>query len=798
MQDSPLCIKPPNLPPREEYLGPQQLENSSRSGIRSGSDRERGYLGDSSGRRTGTRTGNGDDIVLGPPRTSFPSTTPFGRRVADSERASRDSDGARDRLGFRSKNADGDGDGDRYRDSRNSNLRRRGDADQDSDGWSTVKPRKSFGHEGAEKFGRIGADRNSERRARERDDKDGIRDRAPRGFDNFNRDRDGGGDSDAPRRNGIPRARLENSWHKDGSESISQRERIEKSKNWRERDPDADAFRERDRDRDRDRGHDRFDRRWNRDRDQKQDAEPEWLDEPVDTPFSSKQAMNQEEFVKFMESLKKKDRCEIKSSEKPAESKPEPEPETSKITETSLEPILEKTDKFFEKFGPAAATPSEGAEAGKDGAPARPKIGATKGSRFTSFFTANRPTETPASVFIPAIPPEPADQSPTDHGKPTSDSEKVAFQMLLQKLQVQGIHHASSPPATTSFQEPPPQSTSQDLPGLVHPHAQHVSPDPYLQQLNMVRRDDTRRMQPPPVQIPQNVSPRPVGGLMTPSGMKTEQQIIQELVNQRQAAQSQGSSRHEQIARNSNAEFLMGLMQSARNAPEPQTIHAEELMGRQPQHNRQPGPQQPQSILQGIGGARETEFLRGAPQQRVMGRGPPGFLEEQFQLMEQERQQQPTHILQRPPPPGIEHLPPWMGPGGPNGLGSAGGPGSLGGPGGPPVGSQQHPGGPQRPMIPPPGLNGPSNNPRNAPPPGMGPNMFPPTFNAGPIHEPMAGPPPPRNMQPPPGFFGGPPFPSIPHPGMAGYQGGPDPMHFGGPAGLGDSRAMPPQFMRRP
>lgn len=37
---------------------PQQLENSSRSGIRSGSDRERGYLGDSSGRRTGTRTGS--------------------------------------------------------------------------------------------------------------------------------------------------------------------------------------------------------------------------------------------------------------------------------------------------------------------------------------------------------------------------------------------------------------------------------------------------------------------------------------------------------------------------------------------------------------------------------------------------------------------------------------------------------------------------------------------------------------------------------------------------------------------
>src|SRR6202012_630533 len=87
-------------------------------------------------------------------------------RPLDNEKSFKESD-SRDRFSLRPpRNGDGenggsfrdrDRDRERDRDGRHNFRRRGGDADQDSDGWSTVKPRKSFGHEGAERFqGRMG------------------------------------------------------------------------------------------------------------------------------------------------------------------------------------------------------------------------------------------------------------------------------------------------------------------------------------------------------------------------------------------------------------------------------------------------------------------------------------------------------------------------------------------------------------------------------------------------------------------------------------------------------------------
>ena len=775
-----------------------------------------------------------DDIVLGPPRTSFPSTTPFRTKLGDSDRPTRDPDGGpRERLGFRSRNNDDEGDNDRYREGRGTNYRRRDNNDLDSDGWSTVKPRKSLGPDGAERLqGRAGGDRNNERsdrfgpdrRPRDRDDRERDRDRPQRNFDSYSRDRDG--DNDVPRRNGLSRARSDAPWHKDTADGMSQREKIEKSKNWRERDVDSDVVK------DRERGHERYDRRWNRDREQKQEAEPEWMDEPVDG--SAKPKMNQEDFVKFMRSLKERDRGpassdqeEKKTAEKPAQQ--EPEPEFEKPKQARSEPVeeapQEKTDKFFEKYAAVSATPAEGtANSTGDPGQTRPKIGAVVGkttSRFTSFWSAsNRQADVPTQATNAPPPPQEAASAPAlsdQSSRPNSDSEKAAFQMLLLKLQSQSIQNTSSPPATGSFQQPPSMSAPQDTPSTLPHVQQHVSPDPFgSRQHPTSRREDTRtRIQPPPVQMQQDVvSPRPIQGLSNPIAMRSEQQILQEFVSQRQNAQSQGSARHDQSARNQNAEFLMGLMQSARGVPEPRT---EELMARMQQQQQQQPPappppqqhqpqeqqkqqqqqQQPgrqQTVMPGTGG-REAEFLRTGPQ-RPMGRGPLGFMDEQFHPIEQDRQQ-PPHILQRPPPPPrLDNIQmSWMGPGGP------------GVPGGPSVGSHSvgsHVPGSQRPMIPPPGLPGPPGNPpRSAPPPGMGPNMFLPNFPGGTagFHESVVGPPP-RNMQPPPGLFGGPAFPGVPHPSMGGFQ-GPDNLSFGGQGGPvgpspGDGRGVPPPFMRRP
>lgn len=708
-----------------------------------------------------------DGIILGPPRTNFSSTTTRTPTFGDADRVEktpRDSE-FRDRFA-RGKFGGGGADTD-FRGARSTNFRARGE-ERDGEGWSTVKPRKSFGQEGAERFtGRMGGEyrHRDERAHKDRDESDAVRDRR-RTFEAE------GEEVEAPRRNGLGRGRTD-PWFKEtatkpveGTERQSNRDRIDKAKSWRVQDPEDKSGGSRN-----DRGAERHDRRW--DREQRPEREPEWLDEPLEERNAGH---TEADLKKFMESMKAS-RSGPKAGDKGADTLEGPpglpsffgsDPQVVKSA-----PALEKgPDKFFAAFGEAqlsAASPVAGDR------PEAAKPAAAKSSRFANLFSAQTvevrgPVEQPA----PAAAPPPPNGGPADlHLQ--SDADKQAFQALLSKLQLPRANEHSTPPPpnVNAYSQPPPPQTQ--------PQPQHAPQDPIhsLEQAlaqkaqigspgsagpySMGRAEEPRLRSVPPGG--QEIhAPRPVPPPSQPPSARPEQ-MLQDLVSQRHNAQSQGSGRVE-FGSDPNSAFLMQLMQS--RLPDQRPI--EQIM-------RHPQPQRQASIPHFQ--EREPDFSRdrGPGQQRQM-RPPqpqPGFLEETFRRTEGDgRMMQPPQILQRQQmgPPGLDAVMGqqqqqlWPGQGPPPG---------------------QRPG----PMILPPGLQG--GRVMNGPmPPGMPfpgnlpPGVFPPNEN-------MAGPP--RGVQPPPGFFaGGPPpgpgFMPVP-PGMGGAFPGPEGMLF--PNGPFDGRpGMPP------
>ncbi|KAI0132070.1 hypothetical protein BJ170DRAFT_229500 [Xylariales sp. AK1849] len=796
LRDSPLCIKPNTLPPAEEWMGPppETLNGGNRQGTgRTGTDRTRNNdnsLLDQTNRRPGLDrhvsrnsasgspslpyplpdadlTIDPEDIILGPPRTAFSSSTlSRGSKPFDNDKAFKESD-ARDRFATFRRN--GDGDTERFRDSDRTrergdrtNFRRRGEADQDSDGWSTVKPRKSFGHEGAERFHRPdrfggsgggGGDRGGERRPRDNHQEDnGDRPRRSN-FGEFSRDQEGD-EGERPRRNGLNRNRSDQpSWARGNNgddEPPPTRERFDRAKSWRERDRDQQHGDDKPRDRN-------ADRRW--DRDQRQEREPEWLDEPAE---DKPQGHTVEDFQKFMETMK---------ASKNADAKPEQPTAIDTSARVSVfeaekpklksAPAIERgPDKFFANFAPTpSADVSKPLETPKESAPAKAKTG----SRFQNFFSNaqedRRTTEPPTPAVAP--PPPPQEPNPllafanlganaghgAGPGNQPDTTERVAFQALLQKLHIGKQSLTGNTPPSGGFPAPPGLNM-----GSKEPVASPGSFPPFGQE----RRDEPVHRGPPMMSQEMHV-PRPQQQNNQLPPIRTEQQVLQELIGQRYPMPNQVSGRADQSQSrnsNSNAEFLMTLMQSARNVPGPP--RAEE-------HIRMPQPSRPAQIPQTQEREQDYQRERSSSQHQGRPQGLPSFFDEtQLHHHEQDnRRQQPTQILQRQGPPGLDQMHPnWM-----------------------QGGSQQLPPGPGRPMIPPPGLAG---NPRINPMPGV----FPPNFPMGGFPpEGMAGPPP-RNMVPPPGFFGGGPPPGfMPPPGMgAGFHHGPqEALAFGF-----DGRGMPP------
>lgn len=687
--------------------------------------------------------------------------------------AIRDVDG-RDRYNFRAGRTT-DGDNERTRDGRNNNLRvRRGEGEQDNDGWSTVKPRKSFGTEGAERFnGRMGLDRHKdERRFKDRDDRD-PKERPQRGFDSYSRNQDGDHDQERERegrRNGTTRGRNESTWFKDNNDvppvpkdRNSNGDRLaDRSRGWRDKERDDRVDRV---DRGGDRG-ERGDRRWDRDKDQRQEREPEWLADPEE---QKNQAHTQEDFQKWKEQMQGKD----KAGKTPAEETlisadvgggffgiEKPKVDTPLAISTG-------PDKFFGKW---AATPSQepspdsGIESKKEGIAKAKATG--KASRFTSFFApqeepTRRQTETPQSM--PTAPPAPSSSQGGLEGLFQNNSnpqsqEKEAFAALLRKLQ-QGS--GSTPPINMAMQPKPPAPEKQQVNSI-------SSPEPF-QQYRTERQEDQR---PSSTRNSQQALQDLLNNRQIASSQPSSrpEQMLQELVGQRQNAMSQSSTRPDQpTSRNNNTDFLMNLMQSAKAAPEPQ--RSESLLLRMPPQQKSMDRQLQQQLMEQDIQREAVQRERSASQRQSRPQPPPGFYDDPaiFQRgppPQHDRQggnpPQPIQILQRPPPPpGLElgwersaQLPP-----------------------------------PQHRMNqnipPPPGL---ANGPNRALPPQQ--QMFPPGFPIGNFPPDMI-PGPPRNvpMQPPPGFFNGGPPPGFMPPGIGGFQ-GPEGMAFGGPF---DGRGPPPQ-----
>ncbi|KHN98971.1 uncharacterized protein MAM_03433 [Metarhizium album ARSEF 1941] len=777
LRDSPLCTRPTNLPPAEEWMG-QTLEQLQRQTAKPNNDRPNRTsdlsLLDQTNRRPGLdrqvarNSANPDDIVFGPPRMAFSSAR--GNKPAENnDKTARDSDSP-GRIAFRNR---GDNDGDRFRDGRTNPARRRGDTDQDSDGWNMVKPRKSFGTEGAERFhGKMGGNFREDRRptrdantASNRDDRDNTRERLGRAFDAFSRDKDAPDTEGRPPRNGLNRNKTDN-WRtieSNDAPPVPEKRDRDRTKSWRDRDRDAEPSDDRSAGRNND-------RRWGRDRDQRNEREPEWLDEPAD----AREAHTQQDFQKWMEQMKKT-KSGSSSSAKASDPLPAEPPKPS----LPVAPVETGPDKFFLAFGGTSAgtdvtSPSEP----KDAASSKAKTGG-KSSRFTSFFSqpqgdsrprteASTPLTGPpvngpgsASGSAPAPPSTLAALlgSVAGHGVASPgapDEERQAFQSLLAKLQKQSV--SATPPGPSPFAAPP-QSNPSDNKNSTS------SPEPLHQYAGGVRDASASLGRPASQQPHQEIlAPCPQQQSARP------EQLLQDVGGHHQRVSSQGSNNRAEAnaaRNNSNTEFLMNLMRMA-----PETHRPD-----QGRNHSQPQPQlQKHSSLPPFN-EREQEFpgRENRNNERVMRpQPPPGFpMGESFHTLEREaRHTQPTQILQRPPPPGLDQMPPnWM------------------------ASTGQIPPPQQRgPMLPPPGLAGglgPGGPNRNMPMPPMFPPNFPPGAMPPPPPEAM-GAMPPRNMPPPPpGFFSGPPPHGFLPPGLGGFNGPPPgPEGFGGPPF--ETRGMPP------
>jgi hypothetical protein len=619
---------------------------------------------------------------------------------------------------------------------------KRTEGDQDSDGWSTVKPRKSFGTEGAERFnGRMGVDRHKDdRRFKDREDRD-MKERSARGFETFSREKEVDPDQEKePRRNGAGRGRNE-SWFRGDNEAPlppakdrnSNGERfVDRSRGWREKDRDdrGDKGVER---------NDRNDRRW--DRNDRQEREPEWLDEPYE---EKSQAHTQEDFQKWKEQMQGKDKTD-KTPVEELQPKVEAGGQGSFFglekgkAETPLT-IDTGPDKFFGMW----STPKD--ENGPESAIESKKEGATKAksggkaSRFTSFFTpqdepAQRQIDQPSSI-------------PSMSSGFGATSEKEAFQQLLEKLHHQTLEGSGSTPPVNASQQPKPPAVEQQSNPL-------QSSETFLQ-YRSERQDEgrptTRNSQQQALQ--DLLSQRQIAGSQP---TVRPDQMLQEIVGQRQNALSQSSVRPDQPQNRSNKDFLMNLMNSAKITPEPP--RTEQLMMRMPP-NKPIDRQIQQQIMEREQEMHREALARERSVSQRQARPPPGFYDDPAGFQrgppQHERPLQPTHILQRPPPPGLDQVPPNWAP--PSQIPHQ------------QLRQQQH-------INPPPGLAS-----RGMPP--IPQQMFPPGFPGMgnfPPPEVMAGP---RGI-PPPGFFNGPPPGFIP----PGFQ-GPEGMSFGG---LFDGRGPPPQ-----
>lgn len=569
------------------------------------------------------------------------------------------------------------------------------------------------------------------------------------------------------------------------------RERIEKVKSWRSDDKAGNARGdrgERGRGEPSHRNNERHDRRWDtREREQRPERAPEWMDEPVQ---EQNVAHTHEDFMAWKERTKRAKNGAATAAELPTDrtdGRPDlPSFFTADPPAVQSAPATEqKPDAFFAMYSSIAATPQ-----GDNGSEATSTAG--KGSKFFPLFAqpapqpAPQPTGTPVYGGITAHLTSNAGLLNGRGAVESSQAKDPHFASLMTKLKNSRVQGTPTPPnANALSQPPPPPSLSNQSPVVTNEAIRNLtqatdqqanlsSPDPSLP-FGLGRPEEPRLRSVPP-QRPEIMAPRPMQPPSQPPTVRNDQ-LIQEMVAQRHNAQSQGSGRPNLAAEHQSASLMQILQQQGQRSMET-AIRLPPQNQRQPSMHFEPEP--------------NPVFMRdhGLIQQRQMP--PPAGFDNQFRrsegdsrMMQQQHQQQQQppphpHILQRQQmvPPGLEHgplLPQQMWPGQQ-----------------PPLGQRQGPMIPQPQMQPgaraPPGLP-------FGPGPAMGngllmngllPNMLQSGDN-------MPGPP--RGM-PPPGFFAGGPPPHgpnfMPPPGMGVPFPGPDAFYQPGPAPYDGRGGMPP------
>ncbi|EDN92383.1 hypothetical protein SS1G_08246 [Sclerotinia sclerotiorum 1980 UF-70] len=713
LRDSPLVVKPAGLLSTAEWMG----------------DRDANPLLEHTNRRA-RNNANPENIQLVPTRTTFSSANPARNAIkgidSPDRPALRESE-SQSKLSYRTKIDDSD---DRPR---RDMLRPKPGDGVDPEGWMEVKPRKSFGTEGAERFtGRMGGERHrEEKRFKDRDDRDAKE--RPRGFENFSRDKDKNHEQENNRRTANGRGRTEPSWLRENNdgpptsrERIANAERFDnRHKSWREKDSDNRG--------DRDKG----DRRWadrDRDHDDNNRSLPEWAAEDKTIQISQRNdhqksqistANNSrkhtaEDMQKWKEAMHSKNKpgvsdtvVEEVTQPKVDEHTPFPDVQKAKI----LAPLDTGTneDGFFRLWAPPnndtglASQFEVGTEHMVKSAVSAAPGGKT--SRFNKFFQQEEPSR---KVEPQTAIPKASYRLESLNNNAQSPADKEAMPMILAMLQSSG-----TPPANPMMQSKPPSQEKQ-------PGTPFEGRDPTLQHLPD-RHDELRSNAHSYAHNLHDLSAQREQAGSQPTVRPEE--MLHHLVNQRQHAISQSSFRGEQ-PRSEQTAFLMSLMRDAQAAPEPQRTE-QIILGHPPRQQPSRQLQHQQQQLE-----REQELQaqreRGNPQRR-----PPGFFDEPIYRggpppQHDNSRPQPTHILPRPPP-GLEQL-------------------QQGWPGQP---SSQHPPPQQFRPAAPPGLAGnvprPMQMPQQILPPGF---QMAGSMNNFPPPEALAGP---RNMPFNPAYFNGPP-----------------------------------------
>ena len=592
-----------------------------------------------------------EDIVLGPPKTSFASASSSRTTIQPPDSTDRhtvDNTGnetSRDgRFNFRDrffKERDkGDREGDRQREHRSGTLPSRRGGREGAEHWTGVKPREAAGQEEVDHRTR----RNGENGLMERDLERDSSHRPPKESNvaQWDTERVAEGVDQNQRRHAPGRSRNEPSWFKDDDTSNDKDSRTGRNntrgRDWREKDRDRGSYHAADRD-------------WARGGKVEQD--PEWMGSPESE--EKKQSHTQEDFERWKERMKASSTpAEGKASSRPEQpigrhsstselSKPEP------VSKNDTPLVMDRSlDKFFGLWNDPKPR-NEAAQEENTGDTVRKeplKTNTSKPSRFVGFF--NPQPESSGTQFEASAP----SSNPAAVAQDSSNEDKEGFQRILQMLGGANPGPSKSTPQMNSSQHPK-QLNLKDHPS--RPYAPDRPPSSgWANEPQTTTHIDASMS---------SVKPMGLESLLGPQ------------------------SPREGPPQNRDSEFLLKLMQQSRTTTAPGQTHQysqrtlpgnapgilpfPEIMNRQPDvpPRRRPSGPQPglydDSLLSDMQRG-EQASTRELPRRKGTGGNPPVFFDNVSQATYLRRQPQnnaqkgatPAFGLTRPP--GLDQMPtPW-------------------------------------------------------------------------------------------------------------------------------------------